>query len=201
MFTGLIANMGWVEERTDLPGGGATLRIAVPPALMRDGIEVKDSICVSGVCLTAVTVHDDGFTCDVVPETLRRSALGELRADDNVNLELSLRLGDRLGGHLVYGHVDAAARLIDRIAEGQGSRLRMEVPAPLRELIVHKGYIAVDGVSLTVAAVNGPVFEIALIPETARRTTLGAKPPGALVSLEADPIARYALAGLRAYSA
>ena len=199
MFTGLIEDQGEIRRRDDLAGGGATFHIAVPTAL-RCAIAVKDSISVSGVCLTATKLLDEGFACDVVPETLVRSALGKARSGDRVNLELSLRFGDRLGGHLVYGHVDATARIVALREEGQGHRLTVEVPSPLADFIVEKGYVAVDGVSLTVASVGPRGFDIALIPETSRRTTLGQKRTGALVSLEADPIARYAIAAVKAYS-
>lgn len=198
MFTGLIEDMGEILLRDDLAGGGATFHIAVPESV-RSSIAIKDSICVSGVCLTATDLLPQGFACDVVPETLVRSALGEVRSGDRVNIELSLRFGDRLGGHLVYGHVDATARIVARREEGQGERLTVAVPAQIAEFIVEKGYVAVDGVSLTVASVGADGFDIALIPETSRRTTLGHKAPGALVSLEADPIARYAIAAVKAY--
>jgi len=198
VFTGLISHQGRIAERIDLSGGGATFRIEAPEIV--DAIAIKDSICVDGVCLTAVAVDAAGFTCDVVPETLRRSALAEVHAGDRVNLELSLRLADRLGGHLVYGHVDATARIVSKVPEGQGFRVSVTLPQSLAALIVEKGYVAVDGVSLTVAAVTDQGFEIALIPETARRTTLGIKGAGDLVSLEADPLARYAVAAVQHYA-
>ena len=153
--------------------------------------EVKDSIAVDGVCLTATRIEGDLIYFDVVPETLARSTLGDLTSGDAVNLEYSLRVGDRMGGHFVYGHVDATAAVLTRTAEGQGERVRIERPAPLAPMIVEKAFIAVDGVSLTVAAAGDDWFEIALIPETLARTTLGARPPGSRVNIEVDPLARY----------
>jgi riboflavin synthase len=170
------------------------------PDAVADGIEVKDSVAVNGVCLTAVAVDTETVAFDVVPETVTRSTFSALRVDAPVNLELSLRLGDRLGGHFVYGHVDATAQLVDKRPEGQGHRLTIATPASIASFIVEKGYIAVDGVSLTVAAVSRGRFSIALIPETSKRTTLGSKSGGDRVNLEVDPIARYAQAAVTAYT-
>lgn len=199
MFGGLIAFLGTVIAFDRDPRGGGRLRVEAPEAIA-DGVAPKDSVAIDGVCLT-VTEHDaTSFAFDVVPETLERSALGALRVGASVNVELSLRLGDRLGGHLVYGHVDATARILGKIAEGQGHRLTLELPSPLVPYIVEKGYVAVDGVSLTVAAARETVFEIALIPETSARTTLGRKGAGDPVNLEIDPIARYALGASARYN-
>ncbi|MBV8424013.1 MAG: riboflavin synthase [Candidatus Eremiobacteraeota bacterium] len=191
MFSGLIGYRGRVianEERS----GGRHLVIAAPEAIA-DGIQPKDSVAINGVCLTAVSVGKERVAFDVVPETLARSTLTTLHEGDRVNVELSLKMGDRIGGHFVYGHVDATAEIVDRALEGQGYRMIVAIPPSLARYIVEKGYIAVDGVSLTIAATTGNRFEIALIPETAQRTNLGAKQPGELVNLEVDPIARYAL--------
>ena len=198
MFSGLIAHLGTVAAVVPEPAGGMRLYVMSPEAVAQ-GIEPKDSIAVCGVCLTVVAHDDATISFDVVPETLERSTLGTLAPGNEVNLELSLRLGDRLGGHLVYGHVDAIARIVMKDVEGQGHRLGVEVVPALAPYIVEKGYIAVDGVSLTVAAVRGERFEIALIPETSTRTTLGKKNVGDFVNLEIDPIARYALAAVHAY--
>jgi len=154
--------------------------------------EPKDSIAVDGVCLTATAVRRDVVTFDVIPETLARSTLGERNAGDLVNLEYALRLGDRLGGHMVYGHVDTVAAVLERAREGQGERVRIELPAALSGMIASKGFVAVDGVSLTVAAAGPDWFEVALIPETLARTTLGSRVAGSRVNLEVDPVARYA---------
>lgn len=197
MFSGLIAHRGVVAAFEPLPGGGATLRVRC------DGVALEhpaagDSIAIDGVCLTVRTIDGDTMSFDVVPETLTRSTLGERRAGDAVNVEYSLRLGDRMGGHFVYGHVDAAAEVLSRAPEGAGERARIARPQALAETIVEKAFVAVDGVSLTVAAAGDQWFEIALIPETLARTTLGARPAGSRVNLEADPIARYVAAALRA---
>jgi len=199
MFGGLISHLARVVALESDPRGGARLRIEAPEAIA-EGVAEKDSIAIDGVCLTVVAC--DGRTCtfDVVPETLNRSTLGTLRAGASVNLELSLRLGDRIGGHFVYGHVDATAPLLDKTPEGQGFRLSLGVPAELEPFLVEKGYVALDGVSLTIAAVRSGRFEIALIPETLARTTFGTRAPGERVNLEIDPIARYACAAAAYYA-
>jgi riboflavin synthase len=198
MFSGLIAHLGRVDRIAGNAHDGMRLVIDAPAAIA-DGIAVKDSIAVNGVCLTAVDVDDRTVAFDVVPETIDRSTLGALVAGGAVNLELSLRLGDRLGGHLVYGHVDATARIVEKRPEGQGFRLTVATPQTIAPFIVEKGYVAVDGVSLTVASVGPGRFTIALIPETLKRTTLGPAQPGGLVNLEVDPVARYAQAAVAAY--
>jgi riboflavin synthase len=199
MFSGLVGYLGRVRHiEGDVRTG---MRLVVDTAdAVAEGIAVKDSIAVNGVCLTAVTVGDGTIAFDIVPETVRRSTFGALRAGDPVNLELSLRLGDRLGGHLVYGHVDATAQILDKRPEGQGHWLTIATPPSIESFIVEKGYVAVDGVSLTVASVAGGRFTIALIPETSKRTTLGTKGAGARVNLEVDPVARYAQAAIAAYA-
>ncbi len=198
MFSGLIAYLGTVAALERDPRGGARVSVAAPGAI-GDGVAPKDSVAISGVCLT-VAEHDESvLSFDVVPETLERSTLGALVVGSPVNVELSLRLGDRLGGHLVYGHVDATARIVRKAAEGQGHRLTIETPPALAPYVVDKGYVALDGISLTVAASYNGRFEIALIPETSARTTLGAKDAGDVVNLEIDPIARYAVAAIARY--
>ncbi len=199
MFSGLIAYLGSVAAVVPEPAGGIRLHVLSPEAIA-EGVAPKDSIAVCGVCLTVVAHDDATIAFDVVPETLARSTLGSLVPGSEVNLELSLRLGDRLGGHLVYAHVDAIARIARKDVEGQGHRLGVEIVPSLARYIVEKGYIAVDGVSLTVASVHDDRFEIALIPETSVRTTLGKKGVGDYVNLEIDPIARYALAAAHAYA-
>jgi riboflavin synthase len=190
MFGGIIAYRGTVTRIEALPEGGITLRVRCE-GIERERPEAKDSIAIDGVCLTATSVDGEVVRFDVVPETLASSALGDRATGDLVNVEYALRLGERLGGHLVYGHVDAAARVLQRTSEGQGERLRIERPLPLKPMIVTKGFVAVDGVSLTVAAANGNWFEVALVPETIARTALGLRAPGSRVNLEVDPLARY----------
>lgn len=194
MFSGLIAYNGTVQNVQSLPGGGMRLRLRCENASDED-VEAKDSIAINGVCLTATQVDHNVIDFDVIPETLSRTNLGLLREGDAVNLEYSLRLGDRLGGHFVYGHVDAAAKVLARSAEGQGERMRIELPQALRRYVCEKAFISVDGVSVTVASAGGDWFELALIPETLSRTTLGRRNPGDLVNLEIDPLARYAVHG------
>jgi riboflavin synthase len=191
MFSGLIGFRGTVVANEDRHGG-RHLVISAPEAIA-DGIEPKDSIAVNGVCLTATSVGKERIAFDVVPETVGRTTLSSLHEGDRVNLELSLKMGDRLGGHFVYGHVDAVAQILERSPEGQGERIVIATPPSLARYIIEKGYIAIDGVSLTIAAVDQNRFEIALIPETAARTTLGSRPAGKHVNVEVDPIARYAL--------
>jgi riboflavin synthase len=191
MFSGLIGFRGTVvanEERH----GGRHLVISAPEAIA-DGIEPKDSVAINGVCLTATSVGKQRVAFDVVPETVGRTTISTLHEGDKVNVELSLKMGDRLGGHFVYGHVDATAQILERRSEGQGERVTIATPPALARYIVEKGYIAIDGVSLTIASVDQNRFDVALIPETAARTTLGDRPAGKLVNVEVDPIARYAL--------
>lgn len=190
MFSGLIEYRGAVVELDPRAGGGATLAVRCEGVQMQRP-EPKDSIAIDGVCLTATAIEGEIIRFDVIPETLACSTLGERARGELVNVEYALRAGDRLGGHLVYGHVDATARVLLRTPEGQGERLRFEAPALISRMIAPKGFVALDGVSLTVAAVEEGWFEVALIPETLARTTLGARLPGSRVNLEVDPIARY----------
>ena len=195
MFSGLIAFRGTVHAVDVEPGGGLTLHVACDPAVASE-IEPKDSIAVNGVCLTATGVSGNIVKFDVIPETLGRSTLGQLKSGDLVNFELSLRLGDRLGGHFVYGHVDACARILGRKVEGQGERVTVECPQSLARFICEKAFVSVDGVSLTVASMGPGSFDLALIPETLSRTSLGNRPIGSQVNLEVDPLARYAVAAV-----
>jgi riboflavin synthase len=199
MFSGLISFSGAVVANEE-DAGGRKLVIAAADAIAQ-GVEAKDSVAINGVCLTVTSVGTERFAFDVVPETLARTNLAALREDDPVNVELSLRLGDRLGGHLVYGHVDASAEVLERVPEGQGERLTIATPPELARFIVEKGNVALDGVSLTVAAARNGSFEVALIPETSARTTLGIREPGDRVNLEIDPLARYGQAALASIAA
>jgi len=199
VFSGLIAHDGRVATIDGDRERGMTLIVEAPGAIA-DGVALGDSVAVNGVCLTVVGFDERTMRFDVVPETIARTAFETLHAGDRLNVELSLRLGDRLGGHLVYGHVDANAAVLAKEPEGQGFRLHVELPPALAPFIVEKGYVAVDGVSLTVAAADDGRFSIALIPETARRTTLGTKNGGDRVNIEVDPVARYAQGALEAYA-
>jgi riboflavin synthase len=182
--TGLISNIGRVRS------SGARLAVETPLAAeLAEG----DSIAVNGVCLTAVTADESSFEADVMEETLARSSLGRLQSGDPVNLELALRVGDRLGGHFVQGHVDATGR-IERIEQREHSRVvRIGAPPDLLRYVVEKGSIAVDGVSLTVTEVDAKGFSVSLIPETLERTTLGTAGEGDPVNLEVDMLAKYAV--------
>jgi riboflavin synthase len=189
MFTGLVSDTGVVERVLPRQGGARlTLR---PSALPVDALALGESVACSGVCLTVVERGGGLASFDAVPETLSRTTIGGWRPGARVNLERALALGDRLGGHLVQGHVDAVGEVLSRAAEGQGARLAISLPAAIAALVAEKGSIAVDGVSLTVAAAGRDRFEVALIPETLARTTLGDARPGTKVNLEADVVARH----------
>ena len=189
MFTGLVSDLGAVERLVPRQGGARlTLR---PRSLPVDELALGESVACSGVCLTVVERGGGLVSFDAVPETLSRTTVGTWRPGALVNLERALALGDRLGGHLVQGHVDAVGEVLTRTAEGQGARLAISLPAVIAPLVAEKGSIAVDGVSLTVAAAGRDRFEVALIPETLARTTLGEARPGAKVNLEADVLARH----------
>ena len=199
MFSGLIAHDGRVASVEGDRARGMTLVVEAPSAAA-DGVALGDSVAVNGACLTVVGFDARTMRFDVVPETVARTGFDRLRAGDRLNVELSLRVGDRIGGHFVYGHVDGTASILAKEPEGQGFRLHVVLPDALAPFIVEKGYVAVDGVSLTVASCDRERFTIALIPETARRTTLGTKGPGDRVNLEIDPVARYAQGAVAAYS-
>ena len=188
MFTGLVADRGSVRGAEPAAGGG--MRIEIEAALAAE-LAPGDSVAVNGVCLTATAIWGGGFSADVVAETARRSSLGALAVGDAVNLELPLRAGDRLGGHVVQGHVDTVGEVESVDAEGAGRVVRVAAPPELLRYVVEKGSIAVDGVSLTVASVDEEGFAVALVPETLARTTLGTATPGRPVNLEADVLAKH----------
>ena len=187
MFTGLIADMG-VVEGVEAGAGGARLRIRSALAVE---LSAGDSVAVNGACLTAASVNGEVFEADVMNQTLEHTSLGPLRAGDRVNLELPLRAADRLGGHIVQGHVDGTGEVAEVSEDGFARRLVIEVPEELRRYVVERGSVTVDGVSLTVAALTDAGFEVSLIPETLERTTLGDATEGTPVNLELDVIARY----------
>jgi riboflavin synthase len=183
MFTGLVRQLGTL---TSLETG----RLAVSAPLAGELAE-GDSVAVNGVCLTATTAGPDGFTADVMEETLRRTALGTLEPGAAVNLELALRAADRLGGHFVQGHVDGVGTVAAVQDEGFSKMVEIEADVGLMRYVVEKGSIAVDGVSLTVASLGEGAFGVSLIPETLERTTLGRASPGDSVNLEVDVLAKY----------
>ena len=187
MFTGLVADLGSVAA-LDATSDGVHLTVASPLA---EQLAEGDSVAVNGVCLTATDVAADRFGADVMHETLQRSTLGTIGAGSGVNLELALRAADRLGGHIVQGHVDGVGIVSDVREDGFARGVTIEAPADVLRYVVAKGSIAVDGVSLTIARIDGDGFDIALIPETLQRTSLGTAVPGTTVNLEVDVLAKY----------
>ena len=213
MFTGIVEDLGEVE---DVDQQGDFARIYIRSSVVTSDARIGDSICVSGVCLTVTGLIGEngpadgspprGFTADVMGETLRFSSLKSLSPGIPVNLERSVRLEDRLGGHLVQGHTDGTGTILSRVSHTDWDVVRISLPADLARYVVHKGSITVDGISLTVSGIavspggttppNPPEksdgwFEVSLIPETLKRTTMGAKQPGDEVNLEVDVIAKY----------
>jgi riboflavin synthase len=188
MFTGLVEEVGTVAA---VEGDAAAARLTLRAPGVREGLAIGDSVAVNGACLTVVDLTGDGFGVDAVAETLRRTTTGALRAGDTVNLERALRLGDRLGGHLVQGHVDGTGVVAAVTPDGEGVQLRVAAGDDLLRYVVEKGSITVDGVSLTVAARPPGAFTVALIPHTIAATTLGPRAEGRTVNLEVDLLAKY----------
>ncbi len=188
MFTGLVMDLGEVTEVEDTGDG---VRLHVRTTLTPE-VSPGDSVAINGVCLTATRVDDEAFAADVMHETLDRSSLGAAREGARVNVELPLRASDRLGGHVVQGHVDGTGRVAGIVEDGFARRVRVEPEDEgLLRYVVEKGSIAVDGVSLTVAALDERGFEVSLIPETLERTTFGTAESGQRVNLEVDVLAKY----------
>lgn len=188
MFTGIVESTGVVRALTLLDGAA---KLVVEGGGFLDGARIGDSIAVSGVCLTITRTGGPLFEADLGAETLRRTTLGQLRAGSRVNLERPLALGDRLGGHIVQGHVDGVGRVVERKPEGQGVWVEITLPRGLGRYVVDKGSIAVDGVSLTVASIAADRFGVSLIPHTCAATTLGGLRGGTLVNLEVDVLAKH----------
>jgi riboflavin synthase len=199
MFTGIVEDLGEVQT-VELLGDFA--RIHVLSSVVTSDARLGDSICVNGVCLTVTSLLGApptdgpagapvGFTADVMGETLAHSSLKSIEPGTRVNLERSVRLEDRLGGHLVQGHVDGTGTIVSRDPQDHWEVVRIALPSDLARYVVHKGSITVDGISLTVSGVGDDWFEVSLIPETLKRTTLGFRPPGSEVNLEVDVIAKY----------
>ena len=185
MFTGIIEELGTVLS---IQGG----RLSVQCATVREDLTEGASIAVNGVCLTAIGLRPDAFSADLAPETLRRSNLGDLRAGSRVNLERPLAPTGRLSGHIVQGHVDGTGELLGLEALGDENWwLRVRVPAELDPFLVFKGSVAIDGISLTIAALEAAVLSVTIIPHTYRNTTLGGYRPGARVNLECDILAKH----------
>jgi riboflavin synthase len=187
VFTGLIQDLGEVEA-LDSGRDGARLRIRTTLA---PEIGLGDSVAVNGVCLTATAVDDGGFETEAMNQTLDVTALGQVEAGSQVNLELAMRASDRLGGHIVQGHVDGIGSVVSLEEDGFARRLRVELPPELLRYAVDKGSITLSGVSLTIAELGGGWVEVSLIPETLERTNLGRLSPGAKVNVESDVVAKY----------
>ena len=184
MFTGIIEEVGSVVRITE---NG----MAIQAATVLEDLKIGDSLAVNGACLTAVSRSDTGFEVDLSPETMRRTALGDLASGSPVNLERALRASDRLGGHIVQGHVDGAGRIMSAREEGDSIVFRVRAPKRLMPYVVEKGFIAVDGISLTVVKRGASSFTLAIIPYTLHNTNLKALSNGVRVNLEADILAKY----------
>jgi riboflavin synthase len=187
MFTGLVQDLGRIADRGHSSDG---IRITIETALAAE-LRRGDSIAVNGVCLTAAEVGDGSFAAEVMNETVARTSLAGADPGSWVNLELPLRAGDRLGGHIVQGHVDGLGTVIGVLEDGFARRVEIEAPPELLRYVVEKGSIAVDGISLTVAELDDQSFTVSLIPETLQRTNLGAAEPGRNVNLEVDVLAKH----------
>jgi riboflavin synthase len=187
MFSGIVEEIGALQAWRQ--NGGDTLRIGARQAL--DGTRLGDSISVEGACLTVTALGDAWFEVGLSPETLRRTNLGERQVGDGLNLERAVAVGQRLGGHYVQGHVDGTGRILERRPDGNSLRVTFSLPGQLERYVVEKGFIAVDGVSLTVTAVRPGQFSVALVEYTQAAVTLPRKPVGATVNLEVDVLAKY----------
>jgi riboflavin synthase len=187
MFTGLIQDVGTVEA-VDSTADGARVRIATSLA---GEVEPGDSVAVNGACLTATAVDAAGFETEAMNQTLGVTSLGGLRAGDRINLELAMRASDRLGGHIVQGHVDGVGEVTSVEEDGFARRLRIDLPTELLRYAVEKGSVALDGVSLTIADLGGSWVSVSLIPETLERTNLGEAEPGRKINVECDVIAKH----------
>lgn len=184
MFTGIIEELGAVEAMA-----AGVLRVRAEKIL--EDAKLGDSICINGVCLTITSMADGAFTADTVPETLRLTNLGGLKSGDAVNLERALRPSDRMGGHIVQGHIEGTARVAAIEQDGPALLLRFEAPPELMPYIVKKGFVAVDGISLTVVDRDDAGFSVTIIPLTQEWTTLGRRHPGDRVNVETDVLAKY----------
>jgi riboflavin synthase len=189
MFTGLVESLGSVRESAGDGRGGTLLQVAEPTFASQ--LAIGESVAVNGACLTIIERNASAFQFEVGPETLLKTNLGALKPGDRVNLERSLRVGDRLGGHFVQGHVDGVGTIAERTKQGEWEIIRFRCPRQMTLLMVPKGSIAVDGVSLTLVDVGSDFFTVMLIPHTLANTTLGFKKSGDAVNLEADMLAKH----------
>jgi riboflavin synthase len=195
MFTGIVEGLGAVVETGSRAG---VHRLVVAAPVLSDGLAIGDSVAVNGVCLTAVQIEADRMTVEVVPETLRRTNLGSLDVGDAVNVERSLPADGRFGGHVVQGHVDATCTITKREPDGASELVTFTLPPEHAVQVVSKGFVALDGVSLTVVDVSAAEFRVALIPHTRALVTLGSAPPGYCANLEVDVLAKYVARALAA---
>jgi riboflavin synthase len=188
MFTGIVEEVGSVRH---VVSGRISGEIAIKATHVLEGTKIGDSIAVNGVCLTVTALASDGFTADVMPETLRRTNLGQLKSGDPVDLERAMAADDRFGGHIVSGHIDGTGQITEQRREGNAVWVRIQTAPDILGLIVEKGSIAIDGISLTVASVSSSDFQVSVIPHTGNETILLKKRPGDLVNLENDIVGKY----------
>lgn len=189
VFTGIIEEIGCITAIQRLPLG---VKFQIQTTQILDDAQIGQSICVNGCCLTITDLQSTQWTCDVVQETLKRTNLKYLKIGDRVNLERAVRYQDRLGGHLIQGHIDETGQILNKQVFSDGSsEIAIEASPSFLRYVIHKGSIAVDGISLTIADLQETHFSLAIIPHTAQKTTLGFKQSGDLVNLEADMIAKY----------
>ena len=188
MFTGIVEEKGTVGH---ISLAGISGSIAIKARKVLEGTRIGDSIAVNGVCLTVVSLRPDGFTADVMAETIRRTSLGSCQPGDPVNLERAMAADGRFGGHIVAGHIDGVGTILSAVPEGNAVWITIDAPPQILRYIVEKGSIAIDGISLTVAYVDESVFKVAVIPHTAAETTLLSKKAGDIVNLENDIVGKY----------
>jgi riboflavin synthase len=184
VFTGIVEEIGQVTKTL-------SSRLSVTGNIVMGGLKLGDSIAINGICLTVVKLDGGSFSVDVVPETLQKTNLGKLQALDPVNLERAVAYGDRMGGHMVQGHGEGTGEVLKTEPDGNATIMEISSPNPLMPYLVEKGFVAVDGASLTVVSVKSASFSISLIPYTLATTTLGSRKPGDMVNLETDIVARY----------
>jgi len=188
MFTGLIEEIGSIKS---IQGGGKSIRLTVSARKIMDDVKLGDSIATNGICLTVVSFNSTGFSADVMPETMSRTNFGLLGAGSRVNLERALRVGDRMGGHMVSGHIDGLGEVVGREQDDNAIWVSIAAPGNILKYIVEKGSVAIDGISLTVAYVDEKIFKVSIIPLTQEDTTLTSKKKGEKVNLECDMTAKY----------
>ena len=188
MFTGIVEEIGKVRG---IIHGSKSIKLTIQCSRITDDIKLGDSIAVNGICLTVTKLGSDEFTADVMPETMRRTGLENLKVGYGVNLERALRLADRLGGHIITGHIDGTGVIVDRIMEDNAIWLTVEADADILKYIIMKGSVALDGTSLTVAYIDERCFKVSLIPFTAGETTLGSKEAGSKINIECDMLGKY----------